>query len=259
MQQRLLAVRDVSDDSDFPLSGSYLNSPASTVYDDHSPQFTSKLLEYDPGKEDDDYLHDPDLGTGKSRVLGSRFFLNVGMVTILSLGVVTLFAGWPLLVALRRSAMDLSLFNSTGQTPSIPGVRTTLIDPDTPVEAHTRLSVDGHTQMQLVFSDEFNTNGRSFYAGEDPFWEAENLHYHATNNYEMYRGEAITTHNGSLVITLSEHPTNNLNFRGGLLTSWNKFCFQGGYIEVNAVLPGRPDVSGFWPAAWTASNLIRAG
>jgi hypothetical protein len=31
--------------------------------------------------------------------------------------------------------------------------------------------------MKLVFSDEFNTDGRTFYPGDDPYWEAEDLHY----------------------------------------------------------------------------------
>jgi len=26
--------------------------------------------------------------------------------------------------------------------------------------------------MELVFSDEFNTDGRSFFPGDDPYWEA---------------------------------------------------------------------------------------
>lgn len=33
--------------------------------------------------------------------------------------------------------------------------------------------------MQLVFSDEFNTDGRTFYPGDDPYWEAVDLHYWA--------------------------------------------------------------------------------
>ena len=44
----------------------------------------------------------------------------------------------------------------------------------------------GGEEWDLVFSDEFNTDGRSFYPGDDPFWEAENLHYWATNNLEWY-------------------------------------------------------------------------
>jgi beta-glucan synthesis-associated protein KRE6 len=31
--------------------------------------------------------------------------------------------------------------------------------------------------MLLVFSDEFNTDGRSFYPGDDPYWEAGDMHY----------------------------------------------------------------------------------
>ena len=31
--------------------------------------------------------------------------------------------------------------------------------------------------MDLVFSDEFNTDGRTFYPGDDPYWEAADLHY----------------------------------------------------------------------------------
>jgi hypothetical protein len=53
-----------------------------------------------------------------------------------------------------------------------------LIDQDTPKEAYIRPSWnDPLKNMQLVFSDEFNTDGRTFYPGEDPYWEAVNLHY----------------------------------------------------------------------------------
>lgn len=37
-----------------------------------------------------------------------------------------------------------------------------LIDPDTPKDVYERTSVDGKTKMKLVFSDEFETPGRSF-------------------------------------------------------------------------------------------------
>lgn len=45
-----------------------------------------------------------------------------------------------------------------------------LIDPDTPAEVMERMSADGKTKMKLVFSDEFETPGRSFFPGDDPFW-----------------------------------------------------------------------------------------
>lgn len=38
--------------------------------------------------------------------------------------------------------------------------------------------------MELVFSDEFNTEGRSFYPGDDPYWEAADLYYWSTNDLE---------------------------------------------------------------------------
>lgn len=34
--------------------------------------------------------------------------------------------------------------------------------------------------LVLVFSDEFNEEGRSFYPGDDPYWEAVDLHYWGT-------------------------------------------------------------------------------
>lgn len=34
--------------------------------------------------------------------------------------------------------------------------------------------------MVLVFSDEFNQDGRTFYPGDDPYWEAVDLHYWGT-------------------------------------------------------------------------------
>lgn len=52
-----------------------------------------------------------------------------------------------------------------------------LIDLDTPQEAYTKQSWTDNTEMELVFSDEFNTDGRTFYPGDDPYWEAVNLHY----------------------------------------------------------------------------------
>lgn len=63
------------------------------------------------------------------------------------------------------------------QVPDLPG-NWGLIDIETPHDAYTRPSYTDPTQeMQLVFSDEFNTDGRTFYPGDDPYWEAVDLHY----------------------------------------------------------------------------------
>jgi beta-glucanase (GH16 family) len=52
-----------------------------------------------------------------------------------------------------------------------------LIDPDTPQNAYTKASPTDGTELNLIFSDEFNVEGRSFYPGDDPYWEAVDLHY----------------------------------------------------------------------------------
>lgn len=57
-----------------------------------------------------------------------------------------------------------------------------LIDIETPKEAFTKPSHRDGTDWILVFSDEFNTDGRSFYPGDDPYWEAEDMHYWVSLN-----------------------------------------------------------------------------
>jgi beta-glucan synthesis-associated protein KRE6 len=65
--------------------------------------------------------------------------------------------------------------NSTGQIPNIGNFG--LIDQDTPAEMYNIPSYKDGREMVLVFSDEFNTDGRTFYPGDDPYWEAVDLHY----------------------------------------------------------------------------------
>ncbi|KAJ3815887.1 glycoside hydrolase family 16 protein, partial [Lentinula aff. lateritia] len=156
-----------------------------------------------------------------------------------------------------QGAFNIGGLNASGQVPKMPG-NWGLIDLETPQEVQTLPSwKDPSKTMQLVFSDEFNTpEGRSFYPGDDPYWEAADLHYWETNNLEWYSPQAVTTANGSLIITLSEQNTHNLNFQGGR----NKFCFTGGYVETSLVIPGANNVLGLWPAVWTMGrNLGRAG
>jgi beta-glucanase (GH16 family) len=109
--------------------------------------------------------------------------------------------------------------NATGQVPDIQN-RRALIDPDTPQAARSRPALNGGGDMELVFSDEFNTDGRTFYPGDDPFWEAVDLHYWATGNAEWYDPAAVTTGGGSLAITYSANPENGLNYTGGMIQSW---------------------------------------
>ncbi|CAE7227715.1 unnamed protein product [Rhizoctonia solani] len=225
-------------------------------------------VEYDHSEADDE-LHSPDPKRDYTHDFGGTFFTtrglaNLGCLTILLVGLITLFLGYPVFVNLTKSqasslgAYNLGGINATGQVPEIPG-NYGLIDRDTPRKAYTHISVEDGSEWDLVFSDEFNIDGRSFYPGADPYWEASDLHYWGTNNLEWYSPDMVTTNGGHLNITLDKTPWRGLEYKGGLITSWNKFCFTGGYFVANVSLPGRSDVYGLWPAVWAMGNLGRVG
>ncbi|PPQ73668.1 hypothetical protein CVT26_010760 [Gymnopilus dilepis] len=114
--------------------------------------------------------------------------------------------------------------------------------------------------------------------GDDPFWEAVDLWYGSTGDLEWYDPQQVTTRDGALIITMDSTSTtqagltpnstapftqadnHGLDYRSGMLQSWNKFCFTTGYIEVSVTFPG-PDqnTQGYWPGAWTMGNLARPG
>jgi hypothetical protein len=53
-----------------------------------------------------------------------------------------------------------------------------LIDPHTAQEHYSKKPYTASgSNWTLVFSDEFEVEGRSFYPGDDPYWEAVDLHY----------------------------------------------------------------------------------
>ncbi|EAU87690.2 beta-glucan synthesis-associated protein KRE6 [Coprinopsis cinerea okayama7 len=162
----------------------------------------------------------------------------------------------------RQGGFNYGGINGTGQIPQLIG-NYGLIDRDTPLEARTKFSYHTGEEMVLVFSDEFNEDGRTFYPGDDPYWEAVDLWYWGTVNLEWYDPSQVTTSGGSLRLHLDrvdDPSTNhNMSFKGGMLQSWNKFCFTGGLIEASVQLGGSPDVGGLWPAVWTMGNLGRAG
>ncbi|KAG5654257.1 hypothetical protein H0H81_005500 [Sphagnurus paluster] len=224
------------------------------------PQF---LWDKDPDL--DDALHNPDMrgrNDNSWTIFSGRGWVNAGALFVLVIGLIMLFAGYPVIWYFTRQASpirgyNLGGINGTGQVPDLPGLPT-LIDSTTPQSAYTRTGSDGK-KYNLVFSDEFNTEGRTFYPGDDPFWEAVDLHYWPTGDLEWYDPSAITTEGGSLVITLSEETINNLNFKSGMMQSWNKLCFSTGYVEVSVSLPGSPQVPGLWPGVWSMGNLGRAG
>ena len=142
--------------------------------------------------------------------------------------------------------------------PLLSKIRTGLIDPMTPQSALRRRGVDGDV-LHLVFSDEFNAQNRTFYPGDDPFWTAQDLWYGATQDLEWYDPDAATTSDGTLVIQLDKFDNHNLQYRSGMLNSWNQLCFKGGVLEVSISLAGPAGTPGLWPGAWTMGNLGRPG
>lgn len=165
------------------------------------------------------------------------------------------------------------------------------IDPDTPLHAQQTKSLnpfsgegttetrteannddDADSDFDLVFSDEFNVPGRRFEDGADPRWTAlekndytnDALHYYSEDN-------AVTSDDGDMVITSEAKDTkvNGFNdvkgekervtkhFKSAMVQSWNKFCFTGGIVEAEVVLPGYFEIGGLWPAFWLLGNLVR--
>lgn len=97
-----------------------------------------------------------------------------------------LHSGFPVLQYIRKpkqtnqGGFNLGGINATGQVPKIPG-NYGLIDKDTPLDVYTKKSyMHPDQELVLVFSDEFNEEGRTFYPGQDPYWEAVDLHYWGT-------------------------------------------------------------------------------
>ncbi|KAF9007051.1 glycoside hydrolase family 16 protein [Cyathus striatus] len=223
--------------------------------------------------EEDDILHNPDpqrdrKNDQRGSILTPRGFANLGCLFLLITVILLLFAGYPISTHFLRPKMTnqggfgLGGINATGQIADIPG-NFGLIDRDTPQEAYTKTSyTDPNDELVLVFSDEFNEDGRTFYPGDDPYWEAVDLHYWATQNLEWYDPSHATTQGGALKIVVDKaNPDDNhgLSYRSAMLQTWNKFCFTGGILEASVTLPGSSNISGFWPAVWTMGNLGRAG
>lgn len=216
------------------------------------------LYDYDGGEEEDDWLHNPgkhvDAPPHSARhswFCSRRGIVNVGTLLLLLAAVLMLFAGYPLLSVLylapkfkTHTGFALGGANGTGQVPAMDPNFAQLIDKDTPQQDFAWTNPLDSSHYHLVFSDEFEQEGRTFWPGDDPFWEAVDLHYWVTGDYEWYSPEAINTTNGYLNLWMERKETHELNFQSGMLQSWNKFCFQGGYIEASVILPGSHDTQG---------------
>lgn len=222
-------------------------------------------------KEPDDYLHNPD-PIADALYDKNRFMHDLknmdrrslgGLLGVVVLGIAALlvFILYPALtfsgVTDHYSPESYEILTKY-KYPILGAIRTDLVDPDTPKQFHEKKVSTGDT-WKLVFSDEFNKDGRTFYEGDDQFFYAPDLHYAATHDLEWYDPDAAWTENGTLNLRMDAFKNHDLFYRSGMLHSWNKMCFTQGLIEFSARLPNYGNVSGLWPGMWTMGNLGRPG
>ncbi|KAF1322455.1 Beta-glucan synthesis-associated protein, partial [Globisporangium splendens] len=172
------------------------------------------------------------------------------------------------------------------------------VDPDTPDDRYLYTSSRGDT-WELVMSDEFNTPNRSFKPGDDHMWTSIEKPDGVNAALEIYSHNMTSTacdddgtcyfyikaiDDPMTVVVWSDYQDppgyKNVSFfyRGAMVQSWNKFCFQGGMVEVRVQLPGavsnasgNPDLKNgtsarassiryypTWPGIWMMGNLGRA-
>lgn len=221
-------------------------------------------------KEDDDYLHNPDpeeeVKLDKERFkldlkhMDKRSAGGLAGLLLLFLGGIAVFVVLPVVTFTGvgshyvNKVEVLSLYDY----PQLSAIRTSLVDPDTPSDAMNITSYRGDV-WTLVFSDEFNAEGRTFFDGDDQFWTAPDLHYAATKDLEWYSPQQVSTANGTLKLRMDAFRNHDLYYRSGMLQSWNKLCFTQGLLEVSANLPNYGSISGLWPGMWTMGNLGRPG
>jgi hypothetical protein len=124
---------------------------------------------------------------------------------------------------------------------------------------------------ELVFSDEFNQDGRSFQDGADPKWTALDKNDYTNGALHYYTPNNVKTEHGALIIETKAEDTTFVgvndktldsqmyqkHFTSSMLQTWNKFCFTGGIVEAEIQLPGKHNVAGLWPAFWLLGNIAR--
>ncbi|TDH69576.1 hypothetical protein CCR75_007641 [Bremia lactucae] len=181
--------------------------------------------------------------------------------------------------------------------PTKSGIRA-WVDPATPADRQSYISSRGRP-WDLVMSDEFNTPKRSFRPGHDHIWTSLEKPDGVNGALELYSHNMTSTacdSDGTCyfyiksvdevniihVYNMYTHPPGFVDayffYRAAMVQSWNKFCYQGGMIEVRVQLPGvvtpdsgNPDIATgpstrvsagdyypTWPGVWMMGNLGRA-
>ncbi|KAG7193500.1 beta-glucan synthesis-associated protein [Scheffersomyces spartinae] len=221
-------------------------------------------------KEPDDYLHNPD-PIADAEYDRNRFLYDLkhmdrrslwGLIgfIVLFLGALGVFVLFPVFTYTISEKYKPEVYEilTRYQYPILAAIRTDLVDPDTPQDARTKVVSTGDT-WNLVFSDEFNAVGRTFYDGDDQFWTAPDIHYAATRDLEWYDPDASLTANGTLNLRMDAYKNHDLYYRSGMVQSWNKLCFTQGLLEFSAQLPNYGNITGLWPGLWSMGNLGRPG
>ncbi|KAJ0397039.1 hypothetical protein ATCC90586_003293 [Pythium insidiosum] len=172
------------------------------------------------------------------------------------------------------------------------------VDPDTPSDRQTYVSSRGDV-WELTMSDEFNMPNRTFEPGRDHMWTSIDKPDGVNAALQVYSHNMTYTEcdangNCDFVIKIIEDNTTlrvwneyqnppgfktvSFFYRAAMVQSWNKFCYQGGMVEVRAQLPGatskesgNPDIAKgpktraearlyypTWPGIWMLGNLGRA-
>ncbi|KAI4215767.1 MAG: hypothetical protein LQ351_001754 [Letrouitia transgressa] len=243
------------------------NVNTQTVSEKYNILPSAGLLLFPEDVEKDDWLHNPDPNEKERRecdIFTKRGIVNVGGLGLITIGILVLFIGYPILTFVQRYAPPADPCKTNpdcidvGPVSLLKNIRTGLIDPDTPDSAKSKKAADG-TNLKLVFSDEFNTDGRTFYPGDDPYFTAVDIWYGVTQDLEWYDPDAVTTNNGVLELRFDQFINHGLNYRSGMVQSWNQLCFTGGILEASISLPGNGETVGFWPGFWAMGNLGRPG
>uniref|UniRef100_M4BNE8 GH16 domain-containing protein n=1 Tax=Hyaloperonospora arabidopsidis (strain Emoy2) TaxID=559515 RepID=M4BNE8_HYAAE len=186
--------------------------------------------------------------------------------------------------------------SSTLSHPTKSGIKD-WVDPSTPEDRQVFINSRGR-KWDLVMSDEFNVANRSFRPGDDHLWTSLDKPDGVNGALEVYAHDMTSTKcEGDtcyFYIKVKDDPKSisvynmyktppefqevKFHYRAAMVQSWNKFCYQGGMLEVRAQLPGavsdksgNPDLalgkSGkvatkeyypTWPGIWMLGNLGRA-
>ncbi|RHY30319.1 hypothetical protein DYB32_004410, partial [Aphanomyces invadans] len=113
-----------------------------------------------------------------------------------------------------RAVTALALLHATARAldydyegyPSRSGVAA-WIDVDTPLDVRTKVSSRGEV-WDLVMSDEFEIDGRTFEAGKDHLWTALDIPDGVNAAIGLYNSSNVYTRGGKLINRVDEGPTN---------------------------------------------------